>query len=179
MIGTFLEQFYHELSTPLIFFSLGYGVFMQTGYKSVLVFGFLCAIFSKSVVLTAIDAAVVKNGLRDAANKKIKGKLEKIKSAIGKVNIKGGGTETGAKLYSAYDYVREFWSYPFNIVIVNIIIIFEIINWHYNIWPSYLIIYWYLAIYGSISVVIQTISFMAHYKGKTVYHYYMALFGKK
>ena len=34
MMGTFLEQYYHELSVPLIFFSLGFGVFMMTGYKS-------------------------------------------------------------------------------------------------------------------------------------------------
>lgn len=179
MIGTFLEQFYHEISAPLIFFSLGYGVFLQTGYNSVLIFGFLCAMFSKSVVLPAIDSAVVKNGLRDAENHKVDEKFKKYSSLIGKVNIKGGSTEVGRKLYKTYDYIREFWNAPFNIVHINLIIFLEILNSYYNIIPQYYMAYWYLAVYGAISVAVQTISFVVHYKGKTVYHYYVALFGKK
>jgi len=178
MIGTFLEQFYHEISTPLIFFSLGYGVFMQTGYKSVLIFGFLCAMFSKSVVIPAIDAAVVKNLLRDAQSGKINDKLRKYTSLVGKANIKGGSTKAGAELYHTYDYIKEFWGWPFNVAYINIIIILEFLNWYYYIIPTYLMIYWYLAIYGVISVIIQAISFIVHYKGKTVYHYYISIFKK-
>lgn len=179
MTGTFLEQFFHEIATPLIFFSLAYGVFLQTGYKSALVFGFLCAIFSKSVVLPAIDSAVVKNGLRDSEHGTKNEKLKKYISLIGKVNIKGGGTEIGRKLYTFYDYVREFWNAPFNIVHVNALVILEIINSYYALLPQYFMLYWYIAIYGIASVIIQVISFIVHYKGKTVYHYYVALFGKK
>ncbi len=180
MTGTFLEQYYHELSVPLIFFSLGFGIFLQTGYKSAVLFGFLCGIFSRSTVLSALKSAVVKNAIRDRKNNKVDEKLKKYYSITGKSpNVEGGSTETGAKLYHTYDFIREFWSAPFNIVHINILVVLEILNKHYwNVLPQYSMIYWYLAVYGSISVLIQIISFIVHYKGNTIYHYYVAMLGK-
>lgn len=179
MTGTFLEQFYHEISIPLIFFSLGYGIFIQTGYKSALIFGFLCGIFSRSTVLSAIKSAVVKNAIRDNKNGKVNEKLRKCALIVGKnPNVEGGGTESGAKLYKAYDYMREFWGAPFNIVHINIIVILEIMNLYYDFLPQYSMLYWYLVIYGAASVLVQITSFAVHYKGSTVYHYYAAMLGK-
>ncbi|MBI2106699.1 CDP-alcohol phosphatidyltransferase family protein [Candidatus Woesearchaeota archaeon] len=180
MTGTFLEQYYHELSVPLIFFSLGFGIFLATGHKSVVVFGFLCAIFSRSTVLSALKSAVVKNAIRDRKNNKIDEKIKKYVKIVGKSpNVEGGSTEIGASLYRKYDLIREFWSAPFNIVHINILIILEIINHlHWDILPPYTMLYWYLVIYGSISVLIQFISFIVHYKGNTIYHYYVAMLGK-
>ena len=180
MTGTFLEQYYHELSVPLIFFSLGFGIFLQTGYKSAVLFGFLCGIFSRSTVLSALKSAVVKNAIRDRKNNKVDEKLKKYYSITGKSpNVEGGSTETGAKLYHTYDFIREFWSAPFNIVHINILVVLEILNKHYwNVLPQYSMIYWYLAVYGSISVLIQIISFIVHYKGNIIYHYYVAMLGK-
>lgn len=179
MTGTFLEQFYHEISIPLIFFSLGYGVFAHAGYKSALVFGFLCGIFSRSAVLSAIKSAVVKNAIRDSKNNKINEKLRKYALIVGKSpNVEGGGTEGGARLYKTYDYIREFWSAPFNIVHINVIVVLEIMNLYYNFLPQYSMLYWYLAVYGAMSVLIQAVSFGVHYKGNTVYHYYTAMLGK-
>ena len=100
-------------------------------------------------------------------------------SLIGKANVEGGDTEIGKKLYKTYDLVKEAWGHPFNIVHINIIIIFEIINSYYNFLSMYFMLYWYLVVYGSISVIIQITSFIVHYKGKTVYHYYLALFERK
>ena len=180
MVGTFLEQYYHELSIPLIFFSLGFGVFLAAGYTSAVVFGFLCAIFSRSTVLSALKSAVVKNAIRDRNNKKVDEKLKKYAKIVGKSpNVGGGGTETGAQLYKIYDFIREFWSAPFNIVHINVLVVLEIINHlHWNILPPYAMLYWYLVIYGSASVLIQLISFIVHYKGNTIYHYYVAMLGK-
>ena len=180
MTGTFLEQFYHEISVPLIFFSLGFGIFLATGYKSAVIFGFLCAIFSRSTVLSALKSAVVKNAIRDRKNNMVEDKLKKYYSITGKSpNVEGGSTETGAKLYRKYDFIREFWSAPFNIVHINILVLLEILNHHHlNLIPAYSMLYWYLVIYGSASVLIQIISFAVHYKGNTVYHYYVAMMGK-
>ena len=180
MTGTFLEQYYHELSVPLIFFSLGFGVFLATGYKSVLIFGFLCAIFSRSTVLSALKSAVVKNAIRDRKNDKVDEKLKRYYSITGKSpNVDGGSTKTGAKLYRTYDFIREFWSAPFNIVHINILILLEILNHHHlHLIPAYSMLYWYLVVYGSVSVLIQLISFVVHYKGNTIYHYYVAMMGK-
>ena len=178
MVGSFLEFFYHEITVTLMFFSLAYGIFLQTGYKSVLIFGFLASSFSKSVVLSIIQLATLKNALRDDIRKR-KEKVKKHMPLIGKVNVEGGSTETGKRLYKTYDNLKELWAHPFNIVHVNILIILEIINYYHNFLPIYFMLYWYLVVYGIISVIIQIISFIVHYKGKTVYHYYLDLFGKK
>src|SRR3989338_10779784 len=117
MMGTFLEQYYHEVSVPLIFFSLGFGVFLATGYKSAVLFGFLCGVFSRSTVLSALKSAVVKNAIRDRKNNRSDEKLKKYSSIVGKSpNVEGGSTETGAKLYHTYDFIKEFWGAPFNII---------------------------------------------------------------
>ena len=179
MTGTFLEQLYHELSVPLIFFSFAFGVFLQTGFKSVLIFGFICAILSRSVVLSAIKSAVVKNAIRDTRLGNNPEKIKKYIAMIGNTNVEGGSTDTGKRLYKTYDYIREFWGAPFNIVHINTIIVLEIINLYYNLVSSYYLLYWYIIVYGSLSVVVQTTSFIVHYKGNTVYHYYVALFKKK
>ncbi len=177
--GTFLEQFYHEISVPLIFFSFGYGVFIQTGYKSALIFGFLCGIFSRSTVLSAIKSAVVKNAIRDNKNDKVDEKLKKYAFIVGKnPNVEGGGTRAGTRMYQIYDYIREFWSAPFNIVHINILVVLELINYYYGFLPPYFMLYWYLVVYGTASVLVQITSFVVHYKGNTVYHYYIAMLRK-
>jgi len=180
MRGSFLEFFYHEITATLFFFALAFGVFLQTGYKSVLIFGFLSSVFSKSVVLSITKLAALKHAVRDD-QKRRKEKVRKIIEIIGirNFNLEGGSTETGRSLYKTYSIIKEFWGHPFNIVHINILVILEFINSYYNYLPMYLMLYWYLVIYGTISVIIQIISFIVHYKGKTVYHYYLALFGKK
>src|SRR3989344_3101054 len=86
MTGSFLEFLYHEITATLIFFSLSYGIFLQTGYKSILIFGFLASFFSKSVVLSIIQLAALKNALRDDIHKR-KEKVKKYISLIGKANV--------------------------------------------------------------------------------------------
>lgn len=178
MTGSFLEFLYHEITASLMFFSLAYGIFLQTGSKSVLIFGFLASVFSRSVVLSIIQLAALKNALRDDAKKR-KEKVKKYSQLIGKANIEGGSTETGQKLYKTYDIIKELWGHPFNIVHINILVLLEIANYYYHLLPAYSVLYWYLAVYGAISVITQVISFTVHYKGKTVYHYYLSLFEEK
>jgi hypothetical protein len=179
MMGTFMEQYYHEISVPLIFFSFSYGLFILTGMKFVLIFGFLSAIFSRSTVLSPLKSAVVKNTIRDNENKKTEEKLRRYIKMVGKSNLKGGSTKKGQGLYSIYGHIREFWSAPFNIVHLNVIIIFEMLNLSYNWTPSFYASYAYLIVYGSMSFFIQIISFIVHYRGNTIYHYYVAINKKK
>jgi phosphatidylglycerophosphate synthase len=178
MRGSFLEFFYHEIAATLVYFSLGFGVFLQTGFKSALLFGFLSSTYSKSVVLSITKLAALKHGLRDNPEKR-KIKVKKCMSIIGKVNMEGGSSKTGQKLYKTYNYIKEIWGHPFNIVHINILVVLEIINQNLNLLPQYFLLYGYLMIYGTVSVLIQIVSFVVHYRGKTVYHYYLALFDKK
>jgi hypothetical protein len=178
MTGTFLEFLYHEVCITLMFFSLAFGIFLQTGNKYILIFGFLSSVFSKSIVLSTIKLAALKNAVRDDIAKR-KEKVKKCITLIGKPNIAGGGTKTGKKLYKTYDYIKEIWGHPFNIAHVTAIAILEIINSNYSFLPQYFMLFWYLVVYGSASVIIQIMSFIVHYKGKTVYHYYLALYNEK
>jgi len=177
MIGTFLEFLYHELCATLVFFSLAYGIFRQTNRPEVLIFGFLASFFSKGVVLSIVKLAALKNVIRDDEKKRGE-KAKKAIQLIGKTNLQGGSTGFGKNLYLMYDKIKEFWGHPFNIVHMNLIILIELLNFYYPFMEPYFVIYWYLAFYGISSAFIQIISFFVHYKGKTVYHYYLALLGK-
>lgn len=178
LTGSFLEEFYHTISTPFIFFSLGYGVFNHTGVKSAIIFGFLCSIFANPVVLTSIKTAVVKKGMDRLESKKgiLPKKYTMVKSDI---SIKGGGTGSGKKLYGLYDKIKEVWGFPFNILHIQLIITIDLLNYYLNFMPSFLLAHVYIIIYGSVSVIRQFLSFVVHYRGKTIFHYYNALFNRK
>jgi len=175
IIGTFLEQVYHNIAVPLIFFTLSYGVFLKTGFYPILIFGFLAAVLGKPIVLDSIKDAVVTERLSEI---KKSNKMQKI-FVKGKLNIRGGGTKTGKRLYDIYDIVREFWVYPANIVHITILAIVEIVNMQQGFFPQYMLLSLYLIIYGIISVLIQVTAFIVNYKGKTVEHYYKELFERK
>ena len=177
MVGTFLEFLYHEVTATFVFFSLAYGIFSRTGWKSALIFGFLASFFSKGIVLSIIKLAALKNVVRDD-DKKRKEKAKKSLQLVGSTNLKGGSTKLGSVLYKAYDRIKEFWGHPINIVHVNAILLIEMLNYYYMFLPPYVLTYWYLVVYGTGSVIVQLISFMVNYNGKTVYHYYFALLGK-
>ncbi len=174
LIGTFLEQVYHNIAVPLVFFTLTFGVFIKTGYIPILIFGFLCAVFGKPIILNSIkDAVIEERSSEIKTGKKVKVNL------AGKLNMKGGDTKIGGHLYGIYDIFREFWVYPANIVHITLLAILELISASYGFTSQYMLFIIYLAAYGSISVIIQTIAFIVNYKGKTVDHYYEALFKKK
>ncbi|MBI2523036.1 CDP-alcohol phosphatidyltransferase family protein [Candidatus Woesearchaeota archaeon] len=178
LMGSFLEEFYHTLSIPFIFFSLGYGIFSQTGTRAAILFGFLAAIFASPIVLTAIKTAVVKKGMDRLEEKR--GMLPK-KYTIPKseINVKGGSTEAGKKLYSAYDVIKQVWGFPFNILHMQAILALELLNSYYSFMQPFLLPLAYIMLYGSVSAIRQVLSFIVHYNGKTIFHYYNALFGKK
>ncbi len=178
LIGSFLEEVYHVLSIPFIYFSFGFGIFMQTGIKSAIIFGFLCSMFATPVILNSIKIAVVKKGLDRLKEKS--GMLPKKYTLMNeKISIEGGSTETGKNLYSMYESIKELWGFPANIMHIQIILAIEFLNYHYSFMPPFLLSFIYLAVYGTISVLRQLISFIVHYRGKTIFHYYNALFGRK
>lgn len=178
LIGSFLEETYHVLAAPFIFFSLGYGIFNQTGFKTAIIFGFLCSVFASPIILNAIKIAVVKKGLDRLKEKK--GMLPKKYTMLKEdVDIEGGSTRFGRKLYSLYETIKELWGFPAYIGHIQLIITIELLNYYFNFMPPYLLSLIYVIIYGTVSVFRQFISFIVHYKGKTIFHYYNALFGNK
>jgi phosphatidylglycerophosphate synthase len=173
MIGTFLEQVYHNLAVHLIFFSVSLGVFIQTGMVTILIFGFLASIFGRPIILSSIKDAVIAERFEE-----IKKKIEVKLHASGKSNVKGGSTKTGGFLYRTYDKIRDFWVFPANIVHITIIAIVELINIQYGFLPSYTLFSAYIILYGTFSTFTQITAFFINYKGRTFDHYYKALFRK-
>ena len=174
IIGTFLEQVYHNIAVHLIFFMLAFGVFLKTGIISILIFGFLCAIFGKPIILNSIKDAVIAERLDEIS----KGKKARKVSVSGKVNVKGGSTKMGKQLYGAYDFIRDFWVYPANVVHITLIAIIELLSAHYGFAAPYIFFYIYLTVYVSASVIIQAAAFIVNYRGRAVDHYYKQLFEK-
>lgn len=174
IIGTFLEQVYHNLATPLVFFSLSYGVFLAAGNPAVLVFGFLAAVFGRPIVLDSIKDAVVDERLGEIQKKrKVKG------LSTGAKNMKGGSSGIGNRLYESYETVRQFWVFPAYIVHITLLVIAEIVNLSYGFFDQYLLLSSYIYAYGGISLLIQFAAFIVNYRGRAVDHYYRTLFGRK
>jgi len=62
---------------------------------------------------------------------------------------------------------------------VGLSLALEIINLSYSVIPEFYLSFGYIAAYGTANFIIQIASFIVHYKGRTIFHYYNALFGNK
>ena len=172
LTGVHLEDIYHALVPYFMFFPLAFGIFLQTGWKSMLIFGFLCSIFSKSVIIPAMESAVIKSRMSKATPL---GYLKKDRKSIKEVNLQG--SELGKQLNDSYDKFKDFWAWPTNMLHLTIISFLELINKKYQLVQSYSIFYWYIVLYSVIVILIQIVSFIVHYKGKAAEQYYKKLFG--
>lgn len=178
--GTFLEHLYHIFSQPLIYFSLAYGVFSQTGARSVLVFGFIAAIFSRSLVMLAVKSAVVKNCIRDSHLGRVDKKIKDYVISLGGADkaVRTDGETEDNQSQQLHNTIREVWKEPMNIVLINLLIIAEILNSYYLVIPKYSLLYWYVIVYGTTAFTTQIISFVLNYKNKAVMRYYVGVYGK-
>lgn len=174
LTGVYLEKIFHDLVFPFMFFPLAFGIFLQTGWTSILVFGFICSVFSRSLVVSSIYSAIIGSlVINDAAvrNFKVRNHHEKVSS-----NLHENGF--GKKLHSLYDKFNAFWKYPTNVIQLMVISLIEIVNLFYNFFTSYSIFYWYIVIYAVLSFFSQLASLIIHYRSKTVEHLYKDLLGK-
>lgn len=174
LTGAHLEAIFDQLLTYFIFFPLAFGIFLQTGSKAILIVGFLCATFAKSIIMPAIYQTVIIHRLRGRAYPKQKGNKE-VKSIS--INLQGG--ETGNSINNIYDKFKDFWATPNVILILTIISIIELVNQYSPFMASYTLFYWYLTIFAITVVFKQIISFIVHYRGKATERYYKTLFENK
>lgn len=173
LVGVHLEDIYHQLVSYLMFFPLAFGVFLQTGWKSVLIFGFLCSIFSKSVIIPSMYSAIIDTRLHH--NTPLGYLKQKTKSSA--INLQG--SNIGKSLNDIYDKFKDFWAAPTNMVHLTLISIIELVNNNYHFMQGHILFYWYFVVYGIVVILIQLTSFLVHYKGRAVEQYYKALFGDK
>lgn len=172
LVGVHLEYIYHQIISHFMFFPLAFGVFIHTGWTSILILGFLCSIFSKSVVQPNMFSAICESQL---------GKITPLSYLKNKEVGNGGnlqGSKKGKKLSDFYDNFKDFWAAPTNLLQLTIISILELFNQSYHLFPPYTLFYVYFGVYAFAVTGIQLTSLIVHYKGKAIENYYLALFGK-
>lgn len=177
LVGMHLEDIYHQLVSHLMFFPLAFGIFTQTSWKSVLIFGFICSIFSTSIVIPTILSTIFESKLYNISKSNYLKKKTDKKIKNRHINLQG--SKLGKKLSDIYDKFKDFWSAPTNILHLTIISIIELVNMLYQFLPNYTIFYWYLAAYATVAILTQTISFIVNYRGRAVEQYYKSLFVHK
>ncbi|MBS3109539.1 CDP-alcohol phosphatidyltransferase family protein [Candidatus Woesearchaeota archaeon] len=177
--GMFLEDFYHAMVSHLMFFAVAFGAYIKTGWTSVLIFGFLASVFSKSIVIETIFSTVMKIKLEEKVSNEKKGKSKLGKASAKQINLQG--SSAGKSLSDLYSKLLNFWGDPAHIVYLTIISIIEYANWMNGsrYFMSYSVFYWFIVAYGAGSVVKQIISFVVHYNGKAVEQYYKSVFGDR
>ncbi len=173
LVGLHLEEVYHHLVSHLIFFPLAFGIFLQTGWKSVLIFGFICSIFSKSIIMPTMFSSIIMSRLSDNTPKHLK---QNSKRSSNKINLQG--SDIGKKLSDMYDRFKYLWAVPTN-VNLTIISIIELINKNYSFVQNYALFYWFLVIYSIAVILMQVISFVVQYRGRAAENYYRRLFTNK
>lgn len=178
MTGLFLDQFDHQLAGKLMFFPLGFGIYMHTKWIPILVFGFLGSIFSMSVVNTSLYWAIIRKRQRLTKGYDTLEKFERILKKKEKVGI-GIGEVKGSynNLYLIANKFSKLWTTPYYYWVLGIVIITELINLSYNFTQSYFLLTLYVVIYGSILTLMQFFSFIINYKARSVDIQYQALFG--
>ena len=173
LTGAHLEAIFDQLLAYFIYFPLAFGIFLQTGSKAILIVGFLCAAFAKSIIIPTMYQAVIAHGLKNHSYQKQKTSKEAKSSSV-----KLQGSSMGKKLNDVYDKFKDFWATPNVILILTIITVIELVNRYSPFMADYTLFYWYLVIFAVAAVFKQVLSFIVHYRGKATEQYYKALFGK-
>lgn len=175
MVGSHLDQIYHHLMPRFMYFGIALSVFFATNKIIVIIFGFLAAIFSTSIIFNTLAWELVRVALVEKKHNVKLGKKDK-KSAN---KIEMG--EIVGKARPLNDFLRKFkavWSSPYDQLILLFLVILEIVNYKMGLIQPYSILYWYIIFYGILFSLIQIISFVVNIKSKTIEVYKKNLFGK-
>ena len=166
LLGGHIDQIQHHLLPRLYFFGIGFSVFLNTEMLSVLIFGLLCVIFSVSIVMDTLCWELVRVGLEDIQRKK--------RWNINSTKIIKQIGETKYKLV-----LTSPFRCPYDKVFLLFFILIEIINLRLMLFKPFMLLYLVIAFYGICFFLMQFISFIMHYKSKSIESYYQTLYIKK
>jgi len=175
--GLQIDELSHQLLPKLMYFGVAFGIFLQTNQISVLIFGFLAALFSTSIVNSALYWAVIKTRFRKIEQKSTKKekKIDKDNKIMKLGEIKG----KFSILYDISKNIKFLWICPYDKLILFFLIIIEITNKYYlQIIPVYSVLYWYIIIYGVLFTIIQSLSFVISVKSRNADKIYNYVFNK-
>ena len=174
MMGKYIDVVYHVTVSPLMLFGYAYGIYNLHPNNLLLIFGFLAAMFSKSVILPAIFDVIV--------TMRMKGSHPPLKTKTdGKevMEIEGQAEKYNNPLLKVYSMVKDFWEHPFNLVALTILYIWEVYNLEYLYIPAYSATVTFFVLYGAFVTLNQTASFVLHSRKNSIESFYVFLFGRK
>lgn len=174
MMGKYIDIVYHVTVVPLMLFGYAYGTYGLYPSKLLIIFGFLAAMFSKSVILPAIFDVIVTMRLK-GAHPPLRTKTDgsEVKE------IEGQAESYRIPMLKIYSMVKDFWEHPLNLVALTILYIFEIYNLKHFILPPYSATIAFFVLYGAFVTLNQTASFILHTKKNSIESFYVFLFGRK
>ena len=174
MMGKYLDSFHHVTASPLMLFGYAFGVYMIHPDIKLIIFGFLAASFSKSIVLPVIFDTIVTmrvRGVHPPIHSKTDGSEVK--------EIEGLADSYKSPLLKVYSIAKEFWEYPFNLVALTILFILENSGRTFISNQPYVLTVWFFVIYGTFMALNQLASFALHTKRNSIESFYVFLFGRK
>ena len=174
MMGKYLDGVYHVIVPQLMLFGYAYGIYNLYPNKLLIIFGFLAATFSKSLILPALFDAIVTMqiwGAHPPLRTKTNGSEVK--------EIEGLAGDYKSNLLKIYNILKEFWEHPFNLIALTILYVWEIYNLKHLILPPYSATVAFFVLYGIFVTLNQTASFILHTKRNSIESFYVFLFGRK
>lgn len=174
MMGKYLDVVYHVTVSPLMLFGFAYGIYNLHPSKYLIIFGFLAAMFSKSVILPAIFDVLVTMRMKGAhppLQTKTDGKEVR--------EIEGQAENYKSPLLKVYSMVKDFWEHPFNLIALTILYIWEVYNLKYLYISAYSATVAFFVLYAAFVTLNQTASFILHARKNSIESFYVFLFGRK
>jgi len=175
MKGMSTDVMYHAVTNPLMLFGFAYGIYNLFPNNFLLIFGFLSAVFSQSIVVPCIFDAIISMRIRGEKAPKIS------KNITGKevIEYEGKTKEYRNPLLMIYHFARNFFIYPSNLVMITLIYIWEVVNLKYAFAPKFLVTILFFVAYGSYGTLNNILSFIFHSKKNSIDSFYVFIFGKK
>ena len=174
MMGKYLDGIYHVTVSQLMLFGYAYGIYSLYPSKLLIIFGFMAAMFSKSLILPSLFDVIV--------TMRIKGMHPpvKIKTDGSEVKeIEGQAENYNSGLLKIYNILKEFWEHPFNLIALTILYAWEVYNLKRLILPAYSATVAFFVLYGTFVTLNQIASFVVHTKRNSIESFYVFLFGRK
>jgi hypothetical protein len=173
-LGMYFDTLYHVVTTPLMLFGFAYGIYSLYPNNLLILFGFLSAVFSQSVVMPSIFDTICSSKIRD--------KIPPIDPKVKGENVRefeGQAKEYKSPLLKIYHLIRNIWIFPTNLIILTLLYIWESINSAYIFIPEFSAIFVFFIIYGSLVTLNQIVSFTFHTRKNSIDSFYVFLFGRK
>jgi len=174
MMGKYLDGVYHVIVSQFMLFGYAYGVYSLYPNKLLIIFGFLAAAFSKSVILPSIFDVIV--------TMRIWGKHPPLRTKTDGSEVKeieGKADAYRSPMLKLYSFLKEFWEHPFNLIALTALYIFETYNMKYLFLPPYFLTVAFFVLYGTFVTLNQIASFILHTKKNSIESFYVFLFGRK